>query len=95
MIKITCENGNSSVHVRGSIPEISTDLLIAVKQIREGIFEHSNDEEKFMFDAFLKDVFIDLVLAEDDKEKAIGILIDDIIRRVLRDDKDETEHKQD
>lgn len=91
MLKIESNNKSLRVVASGSIPEISTDLVKAVQQVREGIHENTSEGEAEAFDIFLKDIFIDLVLAEN-VEDAVDALVDKLRRNIQ---KNETEHKQD
>jgi hypothetical protein len=87
MLKIESNEKQLNVAASGSLPEIASDLVRIMQEIRNGM--HNNSPNGMLFDFFLKDVFIDLVFADDIGETVDALM--NSLRRVY--DKDEAEHK--
>lgn len=89
MLKIDIDNGRVEIRGNGNLPEICENLVRIVKELKNNF--SSDEDASFLFETFLKDIFIDLVFADGEDEMTAVLL--DALRRHLSDG--ETEHKQD
>ena len=69
----------------GDVTELTTDLMIITRALMEQITDEDN---KKYFEIFLKDLFVDSVLAEDPSKSIMNHIFDLFIGGL-----DETEHK--
>ena len=61
----------------GTIAEIVANLILFTSHLRGTL----SDDDRYLFDIFIKDVFADLVLAGDDKGKMARILKADLPKK--------------
>lgn len=90
MLKIESTKEGIKIHTSGTMPELCTDLVTVMQEIRNGFAD--DEEDGYIFDCFLQDLFIPMVIAGDDSEKLANICAESIVKRCMG---DETEHKQD
>lgn len=72
MLKINVDEDGIRIAANGTIPELTCDLVIAIRELRNEINDRLDKDG--IFDFFLKDVFVDLILAEDNAKVAEVLL---------------------
>lgn len=91
MIEFKCDEGTCEFGIKGDICEISADMCIFVRKVREVVAEQSDKETIGIFDRFLKEHFIDMALGDPEKmfiDAIVETVADRVAEKMKKKEKD-------
>lgn len=82
MINVLCNNSNLAINIDGTLGELCAELCMITREIRRTVKEE-NDGDSLAFDKFLKELFAELVIADENK---LGEILTKTIKSSLDED---------